>query len=69
MGLLTTWLEHLKEHRLESCESSQCKDNHIKGWPHPWTSELHDEEAVGEFVSECCKIKCMDSLEKESSDT
>ena len=48
MGLLTTWLEHLKEHRLESCESSQCKDNHIKGWPHPWTSELHDEQAVGE---------------------
>ena len=54
MSLVSAWIENLKEHRLEACETSQCKDNSIKGWPHPWTSELQDEEVVEVFVAECC---------------
>ena len=46
MSLVTAWIENLKKHRLEACEASQCKDNSIKGWPHPWTSELQDENAA-----------------------
>ena len=54
MSLVSAWIENLKEHRLEACEASQCKDNSIKGWPHPWTSELQDEEVVEVFGAECC---------------
>ena len=54
MSLVTAWIENLKKHRLEACEASQCNDNSIKGWPHPWTSELQDEEVVEVFVAECC---------------
>ena len=54
MSLLQAWIENLKEHRLEACEASRCTDHSIKGWPHPWTSELHDEEVVEVFVAECC---------------
>ena len=54
MSLLQAWIENLKEHRLEACEASQCADHSIKGWPHPWTSELHDEEVVEVCVAECC---------------